>query len=349
MMEENMMEEEDYFLLRQRGVNSVNLHLELPYWKYDRFNLEEMTDEECSVEMRFRKNDIYQLCASLNLPQVYRCHNRLNIDSVEALCVCLKRFAYSCRYADLVPRFGRPVPQLCMICNLVVDDIYNRFSHLLTDLNQPWLCRENLKSFATAVHNKGAALDNCWGFVDGTVRPICKPKHDQRAVYNGHKRVHALKFQSVVAANGMIANLFGPVEGRRHDSRMLAMSGLLDQLEQHSFSPDGQALCIYGDPAYPHRLHLQRPFARRAALAHNEMAFNQSMSQVRIAVEWVFGDIINYFKFLDFKKNLKIGLSVVGKFYIVSALLRNALTCLYGNSTSNFFQLDPPALNEYFL
>ena len=185
--------------------------------------------------------------------------------------------------------------------------------------------------------------------MDGTVRPICKPKHDQRAFYNGHKRVHALKFQSVVAANGMIANLFGPVEGRRHDSRMLAMSGLLDQLEPHSFSPDGQALCIYGDPAYPHRLHLQCPFARRAALAHNEMAFNQSMSQVRIAVEWVFGDIINYFKLLDFKKNLKISLSAVGKFYIVSALLRNALTCLYGNSTSNFFQLDPPALNEYFL
>ena len=79
------------------------------------------------------------------------------------------------------------------------------------------------------------------------------------------------------------------------------------------------------------------------------MAFNQSMSQVRIAVEWVFGDIINYFKLLDFKKNLKIGLSAVGKFYIVSALLRNALICLYGNSTSNFFQLDPPALNEYFL
>ena len=79
------------------------------------------------------------------------------------------------------------------------------------------------------------------------------------------------------------------------------------------------------------------------------MAFNQSMSQVRIAVEWVFGDIMNYFKFLDFKQNLKIGLSAVGTFYIVSALLRNALTCLYGNSTSMVCQLDPPALNEYFL
>ena len=57
--------------------------------------------------------------------------------------------------------------------------------------------------------------------------------------------MHAIKFQSVVAPNGLLANLYGPVEGRRHDSALLAMSGLLPQLEQHSFAPDGQALC-YG-------------------------------------------------------------------------------------------------------
>ena len=77
--------------------------------------------------------------------------------------------------------------------------------------------------------------------------------------------------------------------------------------------------------------------------------FNTSMSVVRVSVEWLFGEIINYFKFMDFKKNLKINLSSVGKMYIVSAILRNALTCLYGNSTSDFFQLDPPTLQEYFL
>ena len=41
------------------------------------------------------------------------------------------------------------------------------------------------------------------------------------------------------------------------------------------------------------------------------------MSEVRVAVEWVFGDILNYFAFLDFKKDLKVGLSAVGKMYIV--------------------------------
>ena len=72
------------------------------------------------------------------------------------------------------------------------------------------------------------------------------------------------------------------------------------------------------------------------------------MSNVRLSVEWLFGDIINYFKFMDFKKNLKIGMSCVGKMYVVSALLRNALTCLYGNQTSQYFELDPPTLQDYF-
>ena len=76
--------------------------------------------------------------------------------------------------------------------------------------------------------------------------------------------------------------------------------------------------------------------------------FNSAMSPLRVSVEWLFSDIVNYFKFIDLKKNLKIGLSAVGKMYIVCALLRNALTCLYGNTTSEFYDLDPPALQDYF-
>ena len=78
-------------------------------------------------------------------------------------------------------------------------------------------------------------------------------------------------------------------------------------------------------------------------------AFNNSMSSVRTSVEWLFGDIVNYFKFIDFKKTQKIPLSAVGKMYIVCAILRNAMTCLYGNFTSDFFDIDPPTLQDYFL
>ena len=46
------------------------------------------------------------------------------------------------------------------------------------------------------------------------------------------------------------------------------------------------------------------------------------MSEMQTSVEWVFGDILNYFAFLDFKKNLKIGPSSVGKMYITCDLIR---------------------------
>ena len=125
------------------------------------------------------------------------------------------------------------------------------------------------------------------------------------------------------------------------------MSGLLDKLEEHSNTLLGEPLCIYGDPAYPLRVHLQRPY-HYPNLTAQQTEFNRSMSSVRVGVEWVFGDILNYFKFLDFKKNLKIGLSAVAKIYSVCALLRNALTCLYGSNTSSFFEVNPPTLQEYF-
>ena len=66
------------------------------------------------------------------------------------------------------------------------------------------------------------------------------------------------------------------------------------------------------------------------------------MSHVGTSVEWAFGKIINNFAFLDLKKNQKILLQPVGKFYIVVALLTNCHTCLYPCQTSEYFEIDPP-------
>ena len=132
-----------------------------------------------------------------------------------------------------------------------------------------------------------------------------------------------------------------------HDARMLAVSDLYDDLENFAFCPAGREMCLYDDPAYPHRVHLQAPF-RIGVLTRQMEIFNEKMSAVRASVEWLFADIINYFKFLDFKKNLRIGLSQVGKMYIVCAILQNALTCLYSNTTAEYFGVDPPSLQDYF-
>ena len=283
----------------------------------------------------------------LNIPEETLTYNRLKVDGIEALCLFLKRFAYPCRYSEMVPRFSRAVPQLSIISNYVMQCVYQEFYHLLVNLNQPVFAPANLEQFCQVIHDKGAALDNCWGFVDGTVRPVCRPGENQRVLYNGHKKVHSFKFQSVAAPNGLIANLYGPVEGKKDDSSMLVESGLLQQLQLRSYDTTGRLLCIYGDPAYPLRLNLQAPF-RNPVLTQLEKDYNKSMSEVRVSVEWLFNNIATWFAFIDFKKNLKVGLGAVGKMYVICALLANAWTCMYGNTPRNFFQLPPPNIDDYF-
>lgn len=141
--------------------------------------------------------------------------------------------------------------------------------------------------------------------------------------------------------------LFTSIEGRKHDAGILADTSLMEDLNHHAYSTAGHPMCIYGDPAYPLRVHLQGPF-KNAVLTPQIHTYNDAMSSVRISVECLFGDIINYFKFLDFKKNLKIGLCSIGKMCIVSALLQNSLTCLYGNQIATFFSCEPPGLFDYF-
>ena len=76
------------------------------------------------------------------------------------------------------------------------------------------------------------------------------------------------------------------------------------------------------------------------------------MSSVHVSMEWLFGEIVKYFllqsKFVDFKRAMSIGLSPIGKIYIVCALLQNAYACLCGNIVSDYFGVQPPSLEAYF-
>ena len=184
---------------------------EFSYDVYDRFDLDEIDQAECKSEFRIEKRDIPLLADVLGLPATFRCPQRTVADGIEGLCMLLKRMSFPCRYSDIIYRFGRPVPVLSMVTNQVVDYIYQAHGHKITQWNNQLLNPAALQTYADAMERRGAALDNCFGFVDGTVRPICRPNEHQRTVYNGHKRVHALKFQSVTIPNGLIANLYGPV------------------------------------------------------------------------------------------------------------------------------------------
>ena len=106
----------------------------------------------------------------------------------------------------MIPVFGRLAPELFMINNTVIDRVYNHHRHRIMDWNLNVLNPIQLKRGSSFFY-KGAALRNCFGFVS----PISRPVQNQRVVYKRYKRVHGLKFQSVVIPNGLIAHLYGSI------------------------------------------------------------------------------------------------------------------------------------------
>ncbi|CAC5374537.1 unnamed protein product [Mytilus coruscus] len=114
--------------------------------------------------------------------------------------------------------------------------------------------------YANAVAARDAPLLNCWHFINGSVRPLCRPTTIQRILFNGHKRVHAIKFQSIVALNGLVANMYGRIEVRNHDAGLLRESSICEELQTYMTTPADYIYVIYGDPAYPMTTHIIKPF-----------------------------------------------------------------------------------------
>ncbi|KAF4145811.1 DDE superfamily endonuclease, partial [Phytophthora infestans] len=199
-----------------------------------RFNFERcQTDPVWRKKFRFDKDEIMLLVQLFGLPEPFPTTQRYNVAALEALCIFLRRMAYPVRLGDLEDLFGRDTTAISSISNAVPDFIYDKFNYLL-EFDHSRLNADTLSAYAEAVHAKGAPLQTCVGFIDGTVRGTCRPTRNQRYMYSGHKvrdfldRKHALKYQSVIAPDGIIIHLSGPYAGTRHDAFILHESKLLE-------------------------------------------------------------------------------------------------------------------------
>ena len=168
------------------------------------------------------------------------------------------------------------------------------------------------------------------------MRPICRPVRDQQQFYNGHKRVHALKYQVVVTLDGIIAHLFDPGDGRRQDAGVLEESGLRQQLAAHTCTCTCMDECSMRCMEPQHRLsqYLQKAF-QGAALTAAQRDFNTRFSNVRIhvAVEWAFGDISTLWAYVDMKKQQKMLLQPVAFYYYVATPFTNEIIQLHAMGT----------------
>ncbi|QRV83921.1 DDE superfamily endonuclease [Ceratobasidium sp. AG-Ba] len=277
-------------------------------------DLETLSTQEWMENFRFTKVEADKLIVALDIPnRILYCPP--NATSTPCLPCTVSRY-FPLIWVGKIP--------LSRVTRTLAAYLYRRWAHILY-FDPHRLNHKKLAEFAQVVYKKGAALKTVWGFVDGTLRRTARPVRNQRILYNGWKRIHALKFHSVCTPDGIHSHVFGPVEGRRHDETVYRQSNLERILDLYSYSPDGSPLVIYGDPAYGLSSHLITPY-KGSHLSSDELQFNASMSKVREAVEWSFGEVIRQFAFLDFYKNQKVLLQPV----------------------STFFNCSPPTLQEYF-
>ena len=174
-------------------------NLDFNYQIYDRFHLDDIDPADCKAEFRVEKADVPRLVDALQLPDAFSYQQR----STEAhdIPLSIRRHDPAVWTSSLGFEFNNQP--------YMVDYIYETHGHLITQWNGNLLNPVALRTYPDYISRKGSPLSNCFGFIDGTIRPIARPGHDQRTVYNGHKRVHSLK--SLAIDNGLIGDLYDPV------------------------------------------------------------------------------------------------------------------------------------------
>jgi DDE superfamily endonuclease len=153
-------------------------------------------------------------------------------DGLEAVCVVLRRLATPCRLSDIEHVFGRHSSALSEIFWECLETFVIRQMHLVTTFKAEFL-RTRCRAYAKSIFDRGAALNNCVGFIDCTKIQMARPGgrgSNQRANYSGHKRFHCFSYQTITLPDGLIFSVYGPEDGRRHDITLYSKRNMDEKL-----------------------------------------------------------------------------------------------------------------------
>jgi len=112
--------------------------------------------------------------------------------------------------------------------------------------------------------------------VDGTLLP-CWSWHGQRQLYSGKHKTTGMNVQVACDLNGRLAWISDPVDGCRHDTAALALSGVIDTLDPGTWM--GDKGYIGNDMITP----IRKPAHR--SLLDWEREFNTAVNRIRYQIE----------------------------------------------------------------
>ena len=338
------------------------VRIQFPRWTF--FSMETELQRlgiDCSARFRFQSfEQLRRLAVGFRFPTgqiILKYGYRATAE--EIILVSLTRLSFPCRWEDMYERFpGRKSQALQVMFYFFLNFMVKNWAYLLLNNMTFWL--PYLPTSCEAIRLKLANLGNVdWrldipqgvfqycGFIDNTMIPFCRPggvmdegpqgdrvpEELQEAWYSGWKKLHGMKWETVILANGMDLHVFGPESVRHNDLFMLDHSGIEQKMR------DLQAgrlffYRVFGDSAYVNSDVLGSGGGR-------------GMASVRETVEWSYKDLKVLWKYCDYRHVLKVRKQPVAKIIFVCMLLRNAHVTMCGAQGGEYLDMLPPTFEDW--
>ena len=333
------------------GMNAImNFDVKEPVFDWDTY-----CDKLFAQDFRFSKSDVeiildvFVNVAKLPSEIVSYAGDKASL-RIAFLCMCMK-YAWPTRLGKICQIFGKGASWISRIVKTLRQLLFSKFHHKMR--HPSIISFDKLQEFTAAVARK-SGITVCFGFLDGTVRPVCKPSEAQAEFYTGKDRLHALKYQIVSTPDGMIQHIDGPWPGRRHDGHMLTSAPLSTGtavlhtwLMSHPKTVHGTVHVIYADAGYTTQACIETPWPD-ADFNLEHAAYNEALAASRIAVEWEFGHILELWASHHMRPQQKVlSNQKIGQVYCVCAFLSNVFNCMHPNKTANYFGVKPPTIGAY--
>lgn len=320
-----------------------------------------------SQKFRFRSaEDLRRLAGLLRFPVKIKLQDgrwSTTFTSEEVIMVSLMRLAWPLRWIDVSANFpGRTIKELQVAFYYFLDFLVTNWGYLITNNREYWL--PHFKDSADHIRRKLGELSNVnyrqffneenenggfsvFGFIDNTLIAMSRPggprtagtqaertpKLLQQAWWTGWKKLHGMKWQTVVMANGMDFEVWGPVSVRHPDAYTLNCSRIEEKLEALQANK-AMKYKMHGDSAYFDDDYLVTGGGR-------------GMSSTRESIEWDYRDLKAIWKVCDWRIALQLRRQPVAKIVFVCFLLRIFHVCMYANQSADYFAMLPPELEHY--
>jgi len=272
---------------------------------------------------RFKKEQIKRLYAALEFPAEFHFEG-CKFTGEEILLAGLYRMAQPRDSTGWAGTFGWLQSRASKAFKLYLNFMDQNWIYLINDNVNYWspMFPTLAEGIRLKLNSEGCTFAEgnfrIIGFIDCTHMETCRPgsgpcrkgkkskrKHKliQRAFYNGWKKAHGLKVQTVSLPNGMTFHCWGPCSLRHNDITTWHKSKMNDIMVNCQLGRHKQYF-IFGDSAYKVLSDSHIAFAFGADNNNAAATFrNSRVNSCRESVEWDYKDIKTTFKGIDYSKN----------------------------------------------